>query len=123
MKRRPDRGFTLIEVLVALAIAGSAMVLILAANQTSTRRSLAARNAARLERAAETKLAEWSAGIETALKGPLAGFDGYRWEIVVSAAELSCPKRLTSVTIVVRSPDGTRLLERTRFEYARSEGR
>ena len=45
MKKKADkeRGFTLIEVLVALGIAGGALLLVLSANNGSLRKSVGAR--------------------------------------------------------------------------------
>jgi len=108
--RRNRRGFTLIEVMVALAVAGGTLVLVLSANAASLRRSAEAGHRARLERAAEGKLAEWCAGIETAREGALAGFDGHRWEIREEADRAGGLKRLRRVTLVVR---GDAVLERS----------
>lgn len=105
--RRSDRGFTLIEVMVALAVAGGTLVLVLSANAASLRKSAVAGRQARLERAAEGKLAEWCAGIETAREG---AFEGTRWEIRIEADRAGGLKRLQRVTLVVR---GDAVLERS----------
>jgi prepilin-type N-terminal cleavage/methylation domain-containing protein len=119
--RRPGRdpsaaaGFTLIEVLVALAIASGALVLILCATTTSLRRGARARLEARLERASESKLSEWLAGAERYAQGSLAGFDGHRWEVQDHAELLAPIRTLRRVTLTVRGPDGERVLEWTRL--------
>ena len=110
MKRR-DNGFTLLEILVALAIAGGTLVLIAAAVSGSLNRSGRAEVDSRLERAAESKLAEWTSGVDLQREGALAGFAGCRWEIRTSP-ESGPVKRLQRVSVVITGPDGARLLER-----------
>jgi type II secretion system protein I len=107
IKKRPDLGFTLIEVLVALAIASGALILILSANGASMRKSVQARLSERLERAAESKLAELSAGAERANEGMLAGFDGHRWEIRARREDGGSLKKLSRITFKVTGPGGT----------------
>jgi prepilin-type N-terminal cleavage/methylation domain-containing protein len=101
-----NRGFTLIEVLVALAIAGGALVLILSANGASIRKSVDARLTERLHRAAESKFSEWKCGAERAAEGPLAGFDGHRWEIRTAREDLSPLRKLIRIRFTVTGPGG-----------------
>jgi prepilin-type N-terminal cleavage/methylation domain-containing protein len=108
---RRDRGFTLLEILVALAIAAGTLVLVTAAISDSLRRSAKAEVDGRLERAAESKLAEWTSGLDAHREGALAGFDGHRWEIR-TAAEPGPVKRLQRVTLTIHGPGGEKLLER-----------
>ena len=110
--RKRDSGFTLIEILVALAVAGGALVLVLSANAASLERGLRARVDSRLERAAESKLAEWRIGAESSLEGPLPGFDGHRWRIRKDA-EKDRSRRLARVTLQIEGADGRPLLERS----------
>lgn len=105
-KKRADRGFTLIEVLVALAVAGGALVLVLSANGASLRKSVRARLDERLERAAESKFAEWRIGAERAAEGPLPGFDRHRWEVRTALEDLAGLKKLSRVTFTVTGPEG-----------------
>ena len=102
-----NKGFTLIEVLVALAIAGGALVLILAANGASLRKSVDARLSERLQRAAESKFAEWKCGAERAAEGPIAGFDGHRWEVRTSREVLPPLRKLIRIRFSVTGPGGT----------------
>jgi prepilin-type N-terminal cleavage/methylation domain-containing protein len=106
IKSRAERGFTLIEVLVALAVAGGALVLVLSANGASLRKSVRARLDERLQRAAESKFAEWQVGAERAAEGPLAGFDRHRWEIRTAREDLGGLKKLSRVTFTVTGPEG-----------------
>lgn len=115
-----EGGFTLIEVMVALAIAAGALVLILSANGASLRKSVDARLDERLQRAAESKFSEWLIGAERAAEGPLPGFDGHRWEIRTAREELASLKRLSRVTFTVAGPAG-RVLEWSRLR-SRAEG-
>lgn len=106
-----EGGFTLIEVMVALAIASGALILILSANGASLRKSVRAQEDVRVLRAAESKLAELHLGIERSAEGPLPGCDGLRWESR-SAREEGLPlKGLTRLTFVVRTPDGSKRLD------------
>jgi prepilin-type N-terminal cleavage/methylation domain-containing protein len=109
---RSASGFTLLEILVALAIAAGALVLVTAAVSGSLKRSAQAEVDGRLERAAESKLAEWTSGLDAQREGALAGFDGHRWEIRMSA-EPGPLKRLQRVTLSIYGPGGARLLERS----------
>ena len=118
MRTRSDRGFTLIEVLVALAIASGALVLILSANAASLRRSAGAGVDERLGRATESKLSEWLSGAERHAEGPLSAFDGHRWE-VRSVLEPAAPLRqLRRVTFTVVGPGGMKSLEWVRLVHA-----
>jgi prepilin-type N-terminal cleavage/methylation domain-containing protein len=105
-RNRADRGFTLIEVLVALAVAGGALVLVLSANGANLRKSVRARLDGRLQRAAESKLAEWQIGAERASDGALAGFDRHRWEVRSAREDLAGLKKLIRLTFTVTGPEG-----------------
>lgn len=107
IKSRAERGFTLIEVLVALAIASGALVLVLSANGASLRKSVNARLEERVQRAAESKFAEWQIGAERASEGPLPGFDQHRWEVRTAREDLAPLKKLSRVTFTVTGPTGT----------------
>ncbi|HEV3028070.1 MAG TPA: prepilin-type N-terminal cleavage/methylation domain-containing protein [Planctomycetota bacterium] len=105
-KKRVDPGFTLIEVMVALAVAGGALVLVLSANGASLRKSVNARLKERLERAAESKFAEWQIGAERASEGPLPGFDGHRWEVRTAREDIGSLKKLFRTTFTVTGSAG-----------------
>ena len=105
-RNRADRGFTLIEVLVALAVAGGALVLVLSANGASLRKSVRARLDGRLQRAAESKFAEWQIGAERASDGALPGFDRHRWEVRTAREDLGGLKKLSRITFTVTGPEG-----------------
>ena len=105
-KSRASRGFTLIEVMVALAIAGGALVLILSANGASLRKSVQARLEERIERAAESKFTEWQIGVERASEGPLPGFDRHRWEVRTAREDLVSLKKLYRMSFTVTGPEG-----------------
>ena len=105
-KKSAKAGFTLIEVMVALAIAGGALVLILTADGASLRKSAEARLAERLERVAESKFAEWKAGAERAAEGPIPGFDGLFWEVRSAREDMPPLRTLIRVRFLVRGPGG-----------------
>jgi prepilin-type N-terminal cleavage/methylation domain-containing protein len=110
IRKRAERGFTLVEVLVALAIASGALILILSANGASLRKSVGARLSERLERAAESKFSEWKAGAERATEGSLPGFGGHRWEIRTAREDLAPLRKLLRIRFTVTGPSG-RVLE------------
>ena len=127
---KPDRlkskreGFTLIEILVALAIASGSLVLILSANNASLRRSARAALDERLERAAESNGTGWKiiergglSGAERSSEGPLVGFDGHHWEIR-SVLEPQPPlHQLRRAIFTVSGPGGTKAIEWSRLIY------
>jgi prepilin-type N-terminal cleavage/methylation domain-containing protein len=117
MKNRGERGFTLIEVLVALAVAGGALILILSANNASLRRSVESDERARVERAAESKLEEFAMGREPGWQGNLTGMPGWRWNAVREPSFTVPLKRLKKVTFHVYRPDGSMELEWKRYQY------
>jgi hypothetical protein len=92
--------------MVALAVAGGALVLVLSANGASLRKSVQSRLEERLERAAESKFGEWQIGAERATEGPLPGFDRHRWEVRTAREGLVSLKKLYRVTFTVTGPAG-----------------
>jgi len=108
--KRNDRGFTLVEVLVALAIAGGALILILSANGASLKKSVDARISERLQRAAESKFSEWKSGIERASEGPLPGFAGHTWEARKEREQLLPLRKMLRLRFSVQGQGG-RVLE------------
>jgi prepilin-type N-terminal cleavage/methylation domain-containing protein len=106
IKSRAERGFTLIEVLVALAVAGGALVLVLSANNASLRKSVRARLDERLERVAESTFAEWQIGAEHGSEGQLKGFEGHRWEVRSTKENIEPLKKVFRVTFSVVGPSG-----------------
>jgi prepilin-type N-terminal cleavage/methylation domain-containing protein len=104
IKKRGDVGFTLVEVLVALAIAGGSLILILSANAASLRKSVRARVAERLQRAAESKFAELKTGAERAGSGTLPGFPGHRWDLRTDREGLGSLRTLVRIRFRVSAP-------------------
>ena len=97
------------EVLVALAIAGGALILILSANGASLRKSVEARIFERLQRAAESKFSEWKAGAERGAEGGLPGFADHRWEVRTAREDLAPLRRLTRIHFSVSDSSGRRI--------------
>ena len=121
IKSRTDQGFTLVEVLVALGIAGGALVLILSANGASLRKSVDARVFERLERAAESKFLEWKSGAERTSGGALPGFSGYSWEVRKEREDLPPLRKLVRVHFAVIGPGG-RVMEWAELRCAAEGG-
>src|SRR5688572_12315249 len=122
-RRFREGGFTLVEILIALAIASGSLILILSSNVASLKRSVQSRMQERLDRAAESQLAEWLAGIESAREGSLWGFDGHRWEIRSTPNGLSPLRMMKRVTLRVLAPDGSEILEWSTLRHERQEAR
>ena len=117
MKNRRNSGFTLIEVLVALGIAGGALILVLSANNESLKRSIGARQEVRLERAVESKFEECLLGLEPATTGGLPGLPRWHWEIRRTVTHVAGLRKLRRVSFVVTRPDGSRALLREVLQY------
>ncbi|MCK6472725.1 MAG: type II secretion system GspH family protein [Planctomycetes bacterium] len=105
MRNVKRSGFTLIEVIVALAIAGGALVLLLSANQASLRKSVHATQEAAVLRAAETAFDAYRCGDSDATEGGLKGMPGWTWKIRASRAEVGSVENLQRLTFDVYSPD------------------
>jgi prepilin-type N-terminal cleavage/methylation domain-containing protein len=110
-KTGSGRGFTLIEILVALAIAAGAFILIVSAATASVRRGELARLKSRLERRCESKLSEWMCRAEKKSGGALTDFDGHLWEVKDAPETSASIRGLRRVTFTVRGPGGARVLE------------
>ena len=72
---RTKFGFTLIEVMVALGITATALLLLLASNNVALRRCISSRQTENLEWLAESKLAELSCGAENSRQGSFPNSD------------------------------------------------
>ncbi|MCZ7648085.1 MAG: hypothetical protein M5U26_22970 [Planctomycetota bacterium] len=81
MNKRRLSAFTLVEVIVALGIAATALILLVSANHESLRRSLRAGEGLRLGLALESKLDEIRLGLEQSGTGPFEGLPGYSWRL------------------------------------------
>lgn len=101
------RGFTLIEVLVALGIAASSLVLLMSANHAAMRQSLRAQEHTRIEDLTEVKASEIKTGIETGLNGQFADMPGWTWAVSRSPAQIEGLTTLDEITLKVFSPSGT----------------
>lgn len=98
------RGFTLIEVIVALAIAATALILIVSANQDAMRRGVASRRAETVERLVESKLDEIKCGLETRSSGDFEDMQGWSWSVRRRRAEIADLRSLDVLTFKVYEP-------------------
>lgn len=103
MKR--SRGFTLIEVIVALAIGAGALVMLASVGNESLRRDLRARQSALLDQACQNKLAECSCGAQAGREGELPGLPGWRWKAEFEAVSMDEIQGLERLTLRVRSTE------------------
>jgi prepilin-type N-terminal cleavage/methylation domain-containing protein len=122
MKCGASRGFTLLEVLVALLIAGGSLVLIHNAITTSARRGSQARVAARIERAVESKVAELVHGMDSSLEGQLPGSPDHRWSARI-VREPGTLKQMRRLILTVHLSGGGILLERSELLHGEGRGR
>ena len=102
--RRAKHGFTLIEVMAALAIAAGSLVLLLMANQACLQRSMHAQLAASIQLEAEFKFDELRCAAETATRGEFAQHPGWQWVLERQKADLSDLQRLEKLTLSVYAP-------------------
>lgn len=109
------RGFTLIEVLVALGIAAGALVLLMSANHAAMRRTLRAHERIQLEEAIEAKVSELKTGIETGSSGQFTDLPGWTWSLSRSPAQIEGLDTLDEVTLNVFSPNGSSPARTTTF--------
>ena len=92
-------GFTLIEVIVALAVCASSFILLLSANQASLSRSLRARQSAILEEAVESKIQEIRTGIESNSSGTLENLPGYSWQMTTMPSDTDGLQGVEEITL------------------------
>mgnify|MGYP000602934019 CR=1 FL=1 len=83
-----ERGFTLIEVLVALAIAAGGLILLLSGNNASLRSSVAAATSERMSRFLNQKADALALGIDTAASGTIPDFPSWHWRAIEENPEL-----------------------------------
>jgi prepilin-type N-terminal cleavage/methylation domain-containing protein len=88
MTNSKRRGFTIVEVIVALGIAATALILLLGSNRDSMQRSQRGSEACTLERHCTNKLAEIRCRIEPADRGTFKDLPEWRWEVRRQAASL-----------------------------------
>jgi type II secretion system protein I len=103
----PRPGFTLMEVIVALGIAATALILLLSSNNESLRRGINARQRETVEWLAESKLNELACGAETSRQGSFAGQPGLAWEASVEPAAVPDVKGLQRLTLKVFNKDSS----------------
>ena len=101
MKRR---GFTLVEVVVALGIAAGALVLLISANHEAMRRSMRAHERMLLEDAIEAKAGEIRAGIETQSSGEFTALPGWSWNATREKARIEGFTTLDEITLKAMAP-------------------
>jgi prepilin-type N-terminal cleavage/methylation domain-containing protein len=92
------RGFTLLEVIVALGITATALLLVLASNNDALRRCISSRQTETVEWLAESKLAELSCGAETSRQGSFPNSD-LSWEASVETASIPEVSGLQKITL------------------------
>lgn len=109
-----SRGFTLVEVMVALAIAAGALILLLSANQASLQRSVRSRHEALLQRLCESKFDECRCGAETRKSGAFDELPGWTWRFDEEKKDLEDLEGLQRLIFKVYPPDAP-FLARTTF--------
>ena len=105
MNPERTRGFTLVEVVVALAIAALALILLLAANQASLQCSLRAREQVLLQRLCESQFDACRSGMETRDSGSFEELPGWTWRYDAEKEDLEELEGLRRLTFKVYPPD------------------
>jgi prepilin-type N-terminal cleavage/methylation domain-containing protein len=103
---RSIRGFTLIEVIVALAITAGALVMLASVGNESLRRSLRSRHSAILDQACQNKLAECACGAEGGREGEFASLPGWRWKVETESVPMDGTHGIERVTLRAHSTEG-----------------
>ena len=101
--RHTTNGFTLVEVIVAMGIAATALIFVLCTNHESLQRSLRSRENARLDMLLQSKLNEVALGLEPAPRGTVDSFPNYSWQIQREPARLEGIDRLERITLICLS--------------------
>lgn len=102
---RKVRAFTLIEVIVALAIASGALIMLLSVNSACLQKSVHARQARTLDQSCESALDQWLCGDRKAGRGDLDGMPGWRWEVRVDQQGAFELKGVHRVTLTAYGPE------------------
>jgi len=92
-------GFTLIEVMIALAIAAGSLLLLLSSNRNSLIRSTRSADHIELEQACESKLDEIRCGAETGTHGDIPGLHGCVWDLNQESATLGDVENVKRLTL------------------------
>jgi prepilin-type N-terminal cleavage/methylation domain-containing protein len=96
-----DRGFTMIEVLIALVIAASAMILVSAACRDGLNRSMRANRASEIDMICERKINEILTGLETATQGSVAGSERLSWKLECEAIEVKDLEQVERISVSI----------------------
>ena len=103
--RRPC-AFTLVEVIVALGIAGGALILLVSASRASLTRSLRSQQSVQIEQLMENKLNEVRAGVEASNSGTFENAPEWSWRVERSPADVGELTKLENVTVILSRFDG-----------------
>jgi len=114
---RSKRGFTLVEVMVALGIAAGALVLLLSANRESLRRSVNSRSHARLDQLAQSKLDELRLELEQNRSGGFPELAGYQWDVAEENSGIENVKALKRIELRIRNSEGRTIQTLQAFVY------
>ena len=80
--QKPAKGFTMIEVLIALAIVSSALVILITTNQSAIKQSIRSRLSVDLNGVCESKLDELMLlGKDAPLSGRFKSLNGWQWRL------------------------------------------
>lgn len=100
-------GFTLIEVIVALGIAGGSLILLLSASRAALQRSMRAQHGVTVDHVCESKLNEIVAGLETSSNGDFDNMPGLTWHVQRENVDHEKLTGLELVSLSIRSADGS----------------
>lgn len=106
VRRVTNSGFTLIEVIIALAIASGSLILLLAASQESLHRGIRSRENTKVIELSESKLDEISCGSETETSGLFRALPGWSWKLDRSPASVEGLERMETLVLRAFDPQG-----------------
>lgn len=101
------RGFTLIEVLVALGIAASSLVLLMSANHAAMRQTIRAQEHLQVDDLIDAKISEIKTGIELGSSGQFADLSGWSWSVSRSKVQIEGLTTLDEISLKVFPPNGS----------------
>ncbi len=102
--RGRSRGFTLLEILLAVLIVASAIVALQAIGNAALRTSVETGKVRIAKTLLRAKAEEIAAGIETGTGGPFEGFPGYSWEVREQMLQAGEQETVRAIEVTVRYP-------------------
>lgn len=113
-----NRAFTLIEVVIALGIAATALILLLSASRAALERASRSRREALIEALAESKLDQIRCLAETQTQGAFAELPDVGWSLAKAPSEIDGLKHVDRLTLqIMHTADNVTIKTLQVFRY------